>query len=214
MAEAGLVESRLDRSFESILALHPGRITELAGATGSGLTRLGLRLLAEPSLRSPVVALDVKGWLSPLAAWEVGVDPARLVIVRCAHPAMWVQVAAVLLEGVRALYAEVPATVHDHDLRRLTALARARKVGVALRPLGDGLPAGVAHLRLRAVEVRWDGSDRGHGRLGRRHLVVDASGKGMAGMTRRIEVVDDGADVVRVVSGMGSDVHTGERAAG
>lgn len=193
-----------DRVAESILALHPGRITELVGGTGLGLTRLGLRLLAAPSLRSPVVALDVKGWLSPLAAWEVGVEASRLVVVRCQDPARWAQVVAVLLEGVSAVYAEVPESVSDHHLRRLAALARARKVGVALRPVGErGLPPGVAHLRLQATEVHWEGVDAGHGHLRRRHLVVEASGKGMGGMTRRLEVVDDGADAVRVVSGVG-----------
>lgn len=195
----------VDRDAESILALHPGRITELVGDTGLGLTRLGLRLLAGPSVRSPVVVLDVKGWLSPLAAWEVGVDPTRLIVVRCSDPSTWTQVTAVLMEGVRAVYAEVPGSVSDHHLRRLAALARARKVGVALRPLGEGgLPAGVAHLRLHAVGVRWEGPDAGHGRLERRHLVVEASGKGVGGMTRRVEVVDDGADAVRVVSGVGT----------
>lgn len=189
------------------LVLHPGRITELVGSTGMGLTRLGLGLLAAPSERWPVVAMDVKGWLSPLAAWEVGVDPARFVVVRCVDPGRWTQLAAVLMEGVRAMYAEVPVTVGDQDLRRLAALARARRVGVALRPLGEGLPAGVAHLRLRAMEVHWEGVESGHGRLRRRHLMVEASGRGMAGMTRRIEMVDDGTDVVRLVPG----VAAGER---
>ena len=62
--------------------LQPGRITEMSGLTGMGMTRLGLGLLAEPSQRAPVVVLDVKGWLSPVAAWEMGVDSSRLVIVR------------------------------------------------------------------------------------------------------------------------------------
>ncbi len=189
---------------ESILTLRPGRITELDGAVGSGLTRLGLRFLAGPSTRSEVVAVDVKGWLSPMAAWEVGVEPGRLVVVRCPDPGMWTQVAGVLVEGVRALYAEVPAGVKEHDLRRLTALARARRAGVVLRPLGPELPAGIAHLRLRVVEVRWEGSERGHGRLTRRHLVMEATGKAVAGMRRRIEVVDDGSNVVRVVSRVGA----------
>ncbi|MGA7272283.1 MAG: hypothetical protein WB239_14525 [Acidimicrobiia bacterium] len=197
---------------QAILTLQPGRITELAGFTGLGMTRLGLRMLAAPSRRSPVVTLDVKGWLSPLAAWEVGVDPERLVVIRCPDPEMWTQLAAVLMEGVRAMYAEVPATVRDHDLRRLAALARARQVGVVLRHLGEGLPSGVAYLRLRALEVHWEGTEEGYGRLSRRHLVVEASGKAMAGMTRRIEMVDDGADLVCLVPGLGAG--KGGRAAG
>lgn len=197
---------------QSILALQPGRITELTGVTGSGMTRLGLWLLAAPSRRSQVVTLDVKGWLSPPAAWEVGVDPDRLVVIRCPDPTRWTQLAAVLMEGVRAMYAEVPVTVRDHDLRRLAALARARRVGVVFRSLGESLPSGVAHLRLRALEVHWEGAQEGYGHLRRRHLVVEASGKAMAGMTRRIEMMDDGADLVCVVPGLGAG--EGGRAAG
>lgn len=196
----------------SLLTLWPGRITELNGEVGLGLTRLGLRLLAEPSRRSLVVAVDVRGWLSPLAAWETGVEPGRLVVVRCPDPKLWVQVMAALAEGVRAAYAEVPAGVADKDLRRLAALIRVRKTAVAMRPCGDGMPPGVAHLRLRAHQVGWKGAEAGHGRLTERRLVLEASGKAMAGMSRRIEVIDDGADVVRVVSGLGAG--EGRRAAG
>lgn len=214
---AALTKSRsgeVSPGLSGLLALQPGRITEVSGLTGMGMTRLGLGLLAAPSRRSTVVALDVKGWLSPLAAWEVGVDPVQFVIVRCSDPRQWTQVAAALIEGVPAMYAEVPATVRPEDLRRLAALARARRSGVALRPLGEGLPPGVAHLRLRATEVRWDGTDGGHGQLRRRHLVVEVSGRGVAGITRKIEMVDDGTDLMRVVSRMGAEPGEPERAIG
>jgi hypothetical protein len=191
---------------EGYLHLQPGRVIELAGVPGTGLTRLGLRLLAPPSLVGTVVALDSRGWISPEAAWETGVLPENLVIVRCDQAQIWPKVAAALLEGVRALYAEVPAGTKDQDLRRLAALARARKVSVAMRPLGDGLPSGVAHLRLRALGVTWEGADRGHGQLKRRRLVLEASGKGASGVSRRFEVEDEGSDVVRLVS----DVVVGE----
>ena len=185
---------------EGFLHLQPGRIIELIGVPGTGLTRLGLKLLAEPSRVAPVVALDTRGWISPEAAWETGVLAERLVIVRCDNPILWPQVTAALLEGVRAVYAEVPARIKDHDLRRLTALARARKVAVVMRSMGNGLPTGVAHLRLHALGVTWEGADRGHGKLKKRRLVLEASGKGAAGITRRFEVEDEGTDVVRVVS--------------
>ncbi len=197
---------------EGLLSLRPGRVTELVGVPGTGLTRLGLGLLAPASRIAPVVALDTRGWISPMAAWETGVIPENLVIVRCDRSQIWPQVTAALLEGVRALYAEVPAEVREQDLRRLAALARARKVSVAMRPMGRGLPSGVAHLRLRAIGVTWEGTDHGHGRLGRRRLMLEASGKGAAGITRRFEVEDEGSHTVRVVS----DVVVGEtrRAAG
>ncbi|HUG09256.1 MAG TPA: hypothetical protein VMP13_10255 [Acidimicrobiia bacterium] len=180
--------------------LQPGQVTELVGAPGAGLTRLGLRLIASHSRVAPVVVLDVRGWISPEAAWEAGVIPERLVVVRCDDSALWSKVTAALLEGVRAMYVEVPSRVGERDLRRLAALARARRVAVAMRPLQDGLPGGIAYLRLRALGVTWEGADRGHGRLTRRRLVLEATGKGVAGVSRRFEVEDEGADSVRVVS--------------
>ena len=182
------------------LQLQPGQVTELVGVPGTGLTRLGLRLLAGPSQMAPVVVIDTRGWISPEAAWETGVDGENLIVVRCDETSLWPKVAAALLEGVRALYAEVPRGVKDHDLRRLAALARARKVAVVMRPIGEGLPSGVAFLRLRALGVTWEGADRGHGKLTKRRLVLEASGKGVAGISRRFEVEDEGTDVVRVVS--------------
>lgn len=185
---------------EGLLRLQPGRVTELVGVPGAGLTRLGLRLLATHSRVATVVVMDSRGWISPEAAWETGVLAERLIVVRCDDPGLWPKTAAALLQGVRAVYAEVPARVKDGDLRRLAALARARRVAVALRSMGRGLPGGVAYLRLRALGVTWEGADRGHGRLKRRRLVLEASGKGVAGMTRRLEVEDEGTDAVRVVS--------------
>ena len=85
---------------ERFLRLRPGHVTELLGVPGTGLTRLGLTLLAERSQTAPVVALDTRGWISPAAAWETGVAPENLVIVRCDDPAIWPKVAAALLESL------------------------------------------------------------------------------------------------------------------
>ena len=185
---------------QGLLRLEPGRITELVGVAGTGLTRLGLRLLAEHSRIAPVVVVDTRGWISPEAAWETGVIAERLFVVRCPDPVLWPKVTAALLEGVRAVYAEVPTRTRENDLRRLGALARARGVAVAMRSMGGGLPVGTAHLRIRAMGVTWEGADHGHGRLRRRRLVLEASGKGAAGMARRLEVEDEGTDLIRVVS--------------
>lgn len=187
----------LDRDAD-LFVLQPGRPVELCGPVGFGLTRIGYRMLAEPSRSAPVAILDVRGWASPLAAWEVGVQSP--VFVRCSDPTVWPRVAAALLEGVPAMYAEVPKGVRDQDLRRLAGIARARQGKVALRPMVGELPSGVGYLRLRAGEVHWDGPESGHGRLRGRRLVLEASGKGAAGMTRTIEVDDAGTHDVRVVS--------------
>lgn len=196
------LSTRVHEPVADLLSLTPGRPVELGGPAGFGLTRLGYRMLAEPSGKVPVVVVDVRGWASPRAAWETGVRPDHLTVVRCPDPRMWPRVVAALCEGVQTIYAEVPRGLREQDLRRLTGLIRARQVAIGLRPLGEGLPPGLAHLRFRPLEVHWEGSDRGHGRLRTRRLILEASGRGVAGINRIIEIEDDGANVVRVVTGL------------
>jgi hypothetical protein len=180
------------------IALEPGRVLGLIGGSGTGLTRFALSLLAgHPGM---VAVVDVRGWLCPVAAWEVGIAPDRLVVVRCPDRGDWPKVTASLIEGFPAVYAEVPAHPADADLRRLGALARARNAALILRPVSGDLPAGVLHLRLEAESVRWEGVDRGHGALLRRRLMLRASGKGARGIEQVVEVEDDGSHAVRVVS--------------
>jgi hypothetical protein len=53
---------------------------------------------------------------------------------------------------------------------------------------------------LRSLGVTWEGADRGHGKLKGRRLMLEASGRGAAGVTRRFEVEDEGKDTLRLVS--------------
>ncbi|HZJ49180.1 MAG TPA: hypothetical protein VFD97_09145, partial [Acidimicrobiia bacterium] len=99
-------------------------------------------------------------------------------------------VTAALLEGMAAVYAEVPDRVPDQILRRLAALARSRRAALVLHPISGDLPSGVAHLRVRGRDVIWEGADDGHGRLLRRRLILEVSGKNLP--ERIIEVEDDG----------------------
>jgi len=174
------------------IAAEPGRVLGLVGPPGSGLTRLALGLLAGFSRTGMVAVVDVRGWLCPVAAWEVGIAPDRLVVVRCPERAAWLRVSAALIEGFPAVYAEVPSGVSDADLRRLGALSRARRSALVLRPLGGDLPGGVLHLRVEADAVVWSGVDRGHGALVQRRLTLRVSGKGAQGIPRTIEIVDEG----------------------
>ena len=183
---------------DRLLTLEPGRVVALRGEPGSGLTRVGLALLADVARQAPVVAVDARGWLSPLAAWEVGIAPERFVIVRDVDAARWPQVLGTLLDGVKAVYAELPRGVPDAVVRRVAAGARARRMGLVLRPLG-GLPSGVAHLTLEAVDVRWDGVGPGEGHLAGRSLALRAAGKAVAGTERHIEVDDDGTHPLHLV---------------
>lgn len=186
----------------SPLSVAAGQVVGLIGPAGFGMTRLGLTMLAAHAGRGTVAYLDVRGWMSPLAAWEAGIPEDRLVIVRCEGPVEWGRVGSTLLEGVVAMYAEVPRGTKEAQLRALATLARTRRSPLILRPTAGGLPGGVTQLRLEAKAIDWQGTDDGHGALRTRRLVVEASGKVMRGMTRTIEVEDHGADTLRVVSGL------------
>ncbi len=188
----------------SLLTLEPGRVVGLVGWPGGGLSRLGLAMLADPAQRGQVVCVDVRGWLCPSAAWEVGVPPEHLVVVRCEEPVLWARVVSGLLDGMTAVYAEVPPRIKDAQLRKLSAAARSRKIPLVLRPVSGELPSGVSYLDLRVQAVAWEGTDAGHGRLTRRRITLEASGKAVYGMTTTIEVVDDGTNPVRVVPGLGA----------
>lgn len=196
----------------SLLSARPGRVTALEGPTGLGLSRLGLTMLAERSRTAPVVAVDVRGWLCPVAAWEVGVIVDRLTILRCPDRRLWPKVMAALIDGVRTIYAELPARVDDRDVRKLAAMARARDTALILRPIEGTLPAGVSFLDIKATGVEWSGPEGGHGRLTDRRVRLELTGKGVSGMRRRIEVEDDGTHAVRVVSRLAAA--TARRAAG
>ena len=145
------------------LELEAGKIIGLIGAPGSGLTRLGMGLLRDQP--GWVACVDVRGWLNPLALWEMGVSAERMVVVRCPDARRWPQVTAALVEGMQAVYAEIPAGVATPLLRRLGALARVRSTSVVLRPIDGDIPTGITHLRLEAQEVAWEGvtgQDKSH----------------------------------------------------
>lgn len=186
-----------------LLVMQPGRVVGLEGSAGSGLTRVGFSMLAAAPYPHRVV-VDTRGWICPLSAWEVGIPPGGLTVVRCDDPARWPRAVATLLDGVKAIYAEVPGGIRESVLRRLGAKARVRDAMVILRPLAGRLPPGVAYLRVQVDRVVWEGAGEGHGCLDRRTLTLELSGKGAAGRRLVVEVEDDGAHPVRMVSRLGT----------
>jgi len=181
--------------------LAPGHVAVLSGELGLGMTRLGLVMLSGYT-EGTVAYLDVRGWLSPVAAWEVGIEPDRLVIARCNEVIRWGRAAAALLDGAIAVMAEIPVGVKDASVRKLAALARNRGTPLLLRPIDRSVPTGVAHLVLNARETTWEGAVDGHGRIEQRKTLLTASGKAMKGMTRTIKMEDDGSNALRLVSGV------------
>ncbi len=184
------------------LVLMPGRVVGLVGPPGFGLTRLGLSMVGEYAAAGPVVCVDVRGWLSPTAAWEAGVPADRLVLVRAKDPVQWAKVVAVVLEGVGSVYAEVPSDVPEAHIRRLAAISRRSKTPLVLRPVRGRLPPGTVQLTVTPETLQWEGVAQGYGRLTQRRLLLSASGKVMRGMTTMIEVEDDGTNTLHMVPGL------------
>lgn len=186
------------------LGVEPGQVVGLTGLPGSGLTRLGLAFIAPYAHRGSLAYLDVRGWMNPAVAWEMGIPPEKLVVVRSGDVVSWSRIVATLLSGVRGVYAEVPTGVRDGALRKLAAKARVSRTPMVLRPIAGSLPSGIAHLTLEARSVLWEGTDEGHGQLLHRRATLDAAGKAISGMQRTIEVEDDGTHDLCVVPDMGT----------
>ncbi len=196
---AGLAGSR-GRHF----SLEPGEIAGLSGIPGSGLTRVGMALLAPYAQRGPLAYLDVRGWANPLMAWELGIDPEHFVVVRAGNVVVWARAVATLLGGVSAVYAEVPGGVGDAAIRTLAAKARVRRTPLVLRSIDGELPRGILHLYLEGRDVLWEGTEDGHGMLLHRRCLFEVSGKAMRGVEGTIEVEDDGTNDLRVVPHLGA----------
>ena len=174
----------------------------LEGPPGFGLTRLGLAMMVEAARRGPIAYVDVRVWLCPPAAWELGIPPERLVVVRCDDTVMWGRVVGGLLDGMQAVFAEVPQRVKEAHLRKLAATSR-----YVTHPCSCCVRFGVSCREVWRIcgsdgpRDRVGGSRDGFGRLTRRRLVMEASGKVMQGMARIIEVEDHGTHAVRVDPG-------------
>lgn len=158
-----------------------GALVEVTGPVGSGATSLLLSLLAPVAKEGPVAYLDVRGVVSPVAAAEAGCALERLAFVRAPHPDGWAKALAYLLDGVRAVAAEVPRGVPAAALRALAGRARSRSRFVALAPMGWKLPEGLVAGRLTLGPPRWAGALRGRGHLTTRLVSVHLEGKLAAG---------------------------------
>jgi len=144
-----------------------GALTELAGGPASGKTAVALALFAALGPETLAAYVDGRGELYPPAAAALGVDLARLLVVRPAsaaggrhEPALAVLWAAEALLGSGAFAAVAVDALPVRGLRGADAVARRLQsavekggaIGVWLAPLRSGLrlPA-AARLELAAA---------------------------------------------------------------
>ena len=190
-------------------ALQRGTTVWVGG--GAGATSLAMALVAGPSRSGSwvgCVSVSSFGWA---AADELGVDLARVAVVRAGEPD-WGTVAAALVDGFDVVLC---GPDHRPDRRQVARLAgRARERGAVVVALDDAPDARAwpgVDLRLSVdarTPGRWDGTGRGWGALRSRSLAVVASGRHGADRPRRVELLLPGPEGV-AASAPGDAVESG-----
>lgn len=166
-------------AFEPLL---PGAVLQrgsVVGCEGSAAASLALALAAGPSQEGAWVAVAGLPDVGVAAAAELGVVPARLVMV--AEPrdgfndATWAEVLAAMIDGFDVLLLG-PGTlrIRPGTARRLMARAQAR--GVVTIIIGTNA-AFAGDLRFEMTQVEWQGLGEGCGVAHRRLARVQLSGR-------------------------------------
>lgn len=151
-------------------------------APAAGGSSLLLALLAGASAGGCWCALVGAPGLGLAAAVEAGVDLRRLALVP-APGSSFARVVGALVDGFDLVVVAPPGHLSQADARAVSA--RARRFGAVLVSAG---PWPGADVRLTAVRGGWEGLGEGHGRLRSRRLQVRASGRGVSGGTRQIDL--------------------------
>ncbi len=173
-----------------VLPVHPslagllpsGALDRGATLVVGGSTSLVLALLAEASRAGSWTGLVGLPRVGVLAAHQLGLDLARVVLVPAPGPD-GPTVLAALVDGVDVVVVGDVALT-DTDRRRLSARVRERGAVLVSTTPWPG-----AHVALTAEVARWEGLGRGEGRLRTRRLTVRGSGRGAAARGWSTEVV-------------------------
>jgi hypothetical protein len=152
--------------------LRPGGVVCVTGPAGAGSLRLAL--LAGASRSGAWCAAAGVPELGVVAAAEMGVEPARLLLVD--EPGRrWPDVVAALIDAVDLVLVQPPERPAPPVARRLTTLARRSRCALVVAGDWDGAP-----LRLLVEAAEWIGLGDGHGHLRGRRARVVATGRGSA----------------------------------
>jgi hypothetical protein len=179
---------RLDRLLPDA-GFRRGTLVEwLSAGPGSGAGTLGLIAAREAAAQGgAIVVIDREGLFYPPAAVRLGIELARLIVVRPAsaedHDWAWDQV--LRTPGVAALWGSVPAQ-DDHTLRRWQLAAETSgAIGLLVRPQAVRHDPSWADLRLLVEPVA---APRGAGRNRRLRITPLRLRGGRAGRSVELEV--------------------------
>lgn len=163
--------------------------TSLALAVSAGPTRSGSWLAC--------IGVPEMGWA---AAAEVGVDMNRVAVVRSDESALVTTVAA-LVDAFDLVLCGTTGPVSPSEARRLAARVRERdSVLVVLSGHTGGVRTArkpwpeVTDVALSVVDSEWMGAGSGNGRLGRRRMTVEVSGRRGLSRPRRVDLLLPGPD--------------------
>jgi hypothetical protein len=161
------------------------RGTTVGVAGGTGATSLALALAAGASRSGSWVAVVGLDDLGLVAATGLGVDPARLVLVREPPARAWGQVVASAVEAVDVVVVAPRSPVGGVVARRLAA--RCRERGAVLVVVGDapGGPGLLTDLTVQVTASSWRTAAADGGHLVGRVVEVEATGRGPAARPRR-----------------------------
>jgi hypothetical protein len=106
---------------------------------------------------------------------ELGVDLDHLALVPGPGSA-WPEVAAIVVDDMDVVLVCPPGRVGSGVARRLVARARQKRTVLVVQA-GRGMWPEGADVHLTVENGRWEGVDRGHGHLKRRHVEVVTSGR-------------------------------------
>ena len=166
-------------AFESLL---PGAVLQrgnVVACEGVAATTLALALTAGPSQAGAWVAVAGFPHAGIEAAVELGVAPARLVMVTEPtarfNDATWGDVLAAMIDGFDVvLLGPATSRVRASTARRLLARAQAR--GVVIVTVGANV-AFSSDLRLEVAQANWQGLGEGSGVAHSRRAQVQLSGR-------------------------------------
>lgn len=168
--------------------LPAGRITEIVGASSSGKTALGLRLLAEQTRTGKLVAfVDGTGQLYPPAAAAIGVDLCRMLLIAPKHTGRATQDPVARLARATEIITRCRAfamVVLDLPGQIRVQRTPARRLRIATQSTGTTLVVLSNHPEGTAIEGAATRIEA-YGHRQRTHLHVT---KGAQGMSARIEL--------------------------
>ncbi|HEY3128601.1 MAG TPA: ATPase domain-containing protein [Acidobacteriota bacterium] len=140
-----------------------GHIIEITGPISSGKTSLLISLFSHATQKGEVVACIDANQLDPFSAWQCGVDPNKLLWVRCRHKQQILKAADILCRagnfGIIALDLHLSTQgMGNHFWFRLQrAVEGTRTILLLLVPYPLAGNAARMDLILRRQEIHWHG---------------------------------------------------------